>query len=193
MRIHSPLLTALTVSSLTLGVSFLNLAPAQASSLLGSTVNYSLAFNNNSPFNTGSFVVSSGGPEVNYTSFGSGSALTVNFGASTFNLGLDLGGFPIVGSNVAWKFTGISPNPGIIGVTQTGGPTALSINFTSNSISVLTPNFSQPLQSNTYSFSIQTASATTPEPSAIFGLGLIGLAAFASKRKLSAQRSSDKY
>jgi hypothetical protein len=31
-----------------------------------------------------------------------------------------------------------------------------------------------------------------PEPSAVLGLGLVGLAAFASKRKFSAQRSSDK-
>ena len=89
MRIHSPLLTAFTVSSLTLGVSLLNLAPTQASSLLGSTVNYTIDFPNLGSLDAGSFTVSNDGPEVNYSLGYGNDAWTVDFGASSFDLGIE--------------------------------------------------------------------------------------------------------
>ena len=90
---------------------------------------------------------------------------------------MDLGDFSSIGSDIQWSFSDLDwiPGPGVItNIVQTGGPTAVSIGFTADSIDIVTPDFGQPPQAYTYTFDIITNhGGVIPEPTSLMIFGSI--------------------
>ena len=165
--------------------------PTQAA-LIGDTIGYEISgVNSGILAGSGTAMVVDPGVEVfiRFGEFGDG-FFEIDVQAESFDLTLgNLG--PPIGEDIQWILSDldwITPGPGeVIGVTQVGGP-ASNINFTTDSITIITPT----PQSSTYFFSFDIEIRHIPEPLTILGAGTaVGFGAF-FKRKLNQKQKQDR-
>lgn len=149
----------------------LDVKPAQAA-LIGDTVNLQ------STVLTDSAVVVD--PGIEFTVFGNaGANLNVDVFNESFDIIFNSVGIDFIGFQSEWILSDLDwvDSPGIVtGVTQTGGPNALNISFTDDSITVFLDDVAPgPNQTVTWSFDIQTQHESTPEATSVLGLLALGM------------------
>lgn len=166
-------LIAILASATTLSVK-----PAQAS-LIGDTVNLLVTvlgdFGN--IINDSAVVVD---PGIEFTNFATrGANLNLDVFDESFDIIANTRSNGSIREQTRWRLSDLDwvDSPGIVtGVSQTGGPNALNISFTDDSITVLLDDVAPGQnQTVTWSFDIQTQHESTPEATSVLGLLALGM------------------
>lgn len=154
-------------------------SPAQAI-LLGDDVTGQFGATGNSPVLNQTTTVIDPGTEFAFVN--DDATLSLDVKDDSFDITYNLGSFPAVGADTSWILSDLDFNPSatVTGVTLTSGKSSLisSTSFTDDSITVnlLDVTLAAEGQINSWSFDIETASASVPfEFSPTLGLVIAGL------------------
>lgn len=174
---------------LTIIISLGNFSTANAS-IIGDSFDYSVSFTNSGNIGSGSATAIDPGEDV--TIFNSFNAfnLTIDFQAGgLLELSHDLTGFGLVGDTITWELTDLDwlPTAGeIVGISQIGGNGGGATSaFTADSLTIVTPDETNPPVIHNYVFQLETSHSqgAIPEPTSLIVWGLLGVVGLKYRRR----------